>query len=196
LEDLLENFAMMYQDNPLLVTTMRKMLEVKEACRPDFTNIMNAIPGYEEICQFFSINNCEGNVFRGGDLTDPNLINQNNHGVNVGYQKPMQMQKRQDNSYPQQQRYNNGYPQHQNNMHYNNVHMHQQQPQLQQSYSNYYKQGHSEKQNQYQTPNQQPITNDSQGNTKMIDGKMFKEVSETIRETNAQGHPVQRTITK
>jgi len=84
LEDLLENFAMMYQDNPLLVTTMRKMLEVKEACRPDFTNIMNAIPGYEEICQFFSINNCEGNVFRGGDLTDPNLINQNNHGVNVG----------------------------------------------------------------------------------------------------------------
>lgn len=71
LEILLEEFGVKYPDNPLLITTVRKMVEVEESARPDFINIKNAIPPYDEVCEYFEALKGQNNCYE--DLTDPNL---------------------------------------------------------------------------------------------------------------------------
>lgn len=64
LQKLIDEFHRKYDDNPLLVTTVKKMLSIDEADRPDFKTIMNAIPPYNEIVEFFE---GEDQYFDGGD---------------------------------------------------------------------------------------------------------------------------------
>jgi hypothetical protein len=49
LDELLNDFEDKYQDNPLLFTSLRKMLEMNEEERPDFINLKSALPEYEVI---------------------------------------------------------------------------------------------------------------------------------------------------
>lgn len=53
LEDLLNEFENKYLNNPLLFTSVRKMLEVDEENRPDFVNLVSALPEYEIILDYF-----------------------------------------------------------------------------------------------------------------------------------------------
>ena len=55
-ENLLSKFIEKYPNNPLQITTVRKMLEINESYRPDFVNIKSAIPSYDEICEYFENN--------------------------------------------------------------------------------------------------------------------------------------------
>lgn len=64
LQKLIDEFQRKYDDNPLLVTTVKKMLSIDEADRPDFKTIINAIPPYKEIIEFFE---GEDQYFDGGD---------------------------------------------------------------------------------------------------------------------------------
>lgn len=84
LEAFIDEFANKYQDNPLLITTVRKMLEINEAARPDFINIKNAIPPYEEVCDYFEHLRGQNHQYE-EDLTDPYLI-QGHHGQQSGMQ--------------------------------------------------------------------------------------------------------------
>ena len=49
LDELLNEFEERYQDNPLLFTSVRKMLEVNEDERPDFISLKSALPEYDVI---------------------------------------------------------------------------------------------------------------------------------------------------
>jgi len=49
LDELLNEFEDRYQDNPLLFTSLRKMLEINEEERPDFINLKSALPEYDVI---------------------------------------------------------------------------------------------------------------------------------------------------
>jgi len=49
LDELLNEFEDRYQDNPLLFTSLRKMLEMNEEERPDFINLKSALPEYDVI---------------------------------------------------------------------------------------------------------------------------------------------------
>lgn len=64
LQKLIDEFHRKYDDNPLLVTTVKKMLSIDEADRPDFKTIVNAIPPYKEIVEFFE---GEDQYFEGGE---------------------------------------------------------------------------------------------------------------------------------
>jgi serine/threonine protein kinase len=64
LQKLIDEFTRKYDDNPLLITTVKKMLSIDEADRPDFKTIMNAIPAYKDIVEFFE---GEDQYFEGGD---------------------------------------------------------------------------------------------------------------------------------
>jgi hypothetical protein len=100
LEHLIDEFATRYPDNPLLITTVRKMLEVREDARPDFINIKNAIPPYEEVCSFFDAMKQDSGYEE--DLTDPHLM----HG---GDHHGQQQQGHQDYSHNNQSINNQGY---------------------------------------------------------------------------------------
>jgi len=76
-DDMKEEFANKYSENPLLVTTLGKMLEIEESHRPDFISIKTAIPSYDQIIAYFVQN--RGSCTYESDLTDPNLIPQNGH---------------------------------------------------------------------------------------------------------------------
>ena len=73
-DDMKEEFANKYSENPLLVTTLGKMLEIEESHRPDFISIKTAIPSYDQIIAYFVQN--RGSCTYESDLTDPNLIPQ------------------------------------------------------------------------------------------------------------------------
>ena len=52
-EELLGEFEMKYEDNPLLYTSVRKMLEINEDERPDFIGLKSALPEYEVVKDYF-----------------------------------------------------------------------------------------------------------------------------------------------
>lgn len=84
LQDNLGEFSQKYQDNPLLVTTVTKMLETRESSRPDFINIKGAIPTYSEIMEYFERGDDE---YYDQDFTDPNHGNDDyNQYDNQGFQ--------------------------------------------------------------------------------------------------------------
>lgn len=249
LECLIEEFAVKYPDNPLLITTVRKMLECKEAARPDFNNIKSAIPCYNEVCEYFDIVKVNTDAHE-PDLTDPYLMH--------GGQQPQQFNQHQ--SYPSHQ---NGYsrqhdpqalstpnygghghghqevevqahrqPQHyggQSQVHggshhgYGNQHTnYDSHPQTVHHDSGYtsgqnyqnssHGQSHAQPQNNYLTSGLKSShhtqstehsnnvsshnAGNGSGNTKMIDGKLYKEVSETKTEINDQGQSVKRIYVK
>jgi serine/threonine protein kinase len=82
LQENLNEFSQKYQDNPLLVTTVTKMLEVRESSRPDFINIKGAIPTYSEILEYFERGEDE---YYDQDFTDPHHGNDNFDQYNQGY---------------------------------------------------------------------------------------------------------------
>ena len=53
LEELLGEFEVKYEDNPLLFTSVQKMLEINEEERPDFIGLKSALPEYEVILDYF-----------------------------------------------------------------------------------------------------------------------------------------------
>lgn len=55
----LNQFSELYKDNPLLLSSVRKMVEVDEMLRPDFGSLKAVMPGYEKIKAYFSTLNCK-----------------------------------------------------------------------------------------------------------------------------------------
>ncbi len=53
LDSYLDEFDMKYEDNPLLFTSVRKMLENDEEERADFLSLKEAMPDYKVICDYF-----------------------------------------------------------------------------------------------------------------------------------------------
>lgn len=260
LECLIEEFAVKYPDNPLLITTVRKMLECKEAARPDFNNIKSAIPCYNEVCEYFDIVkvNTDANE---PDLTDPYLMHggqqpqhysqhqsypshQNgysrqhnpqamstpNYGNNFwpknlgghghGHQEVEVQAHRQPQHYGGHSQVhggshhgysnqNNGYDSHPQTVHHDSRYTG---GQNYQNYSHGQSQSHGQPQNNYlsgglksshHTQSTEHSNNVSSynaggdsGKTKMIDGKLYKEVSDTRTETNGSGHNVTKTYIK
>jgi len=80
LERLLTEFGNKYEDNPLLVTTLRKMLSIEESERPDFKTILNAIPAYSEIIDYFEGEDQYYDNEGGEDFTQSNYPDQHHHG--------------------------------------------------------------------------------------------------------------------
>lgn len=96
LQENIDEFSRKFQDNPLLVTTVSKMLEVKENNRPDFINIKGAIPSYSEILEYFE--RTDEDVYEDEhDFTDPNGVNDNFDQYNQGFAN--QYDQRQPNNF-------------------------------------------------------------------------------------------------
>lgn len=53
LQKYIEEFEKAYEDNPLLCTTVANFLRVDERERKDFVEIVNALPDYKEITEYF-----------------------------------------------------------------------------------------------------------------------------------------------
>lgn len=53
LEELIQEFEMKNDDNPLLYSTVRKLLEIEEDERPDFPQLNGALPDFKEIQDYF-----------------------------------------------------------------------------------------------------------------------------------------------
>lgn len=49
----LSELEVRYDDNPLLYSSVQKMLELDEDERADFSGLKIAMPDYQEICDFF-----------------------------------------------------------------------------------------------------------------------------------------------
>lgn len=113
---LLDEFHRKYEDNPLLVTTLRKMLSVDESERPDFKTIINAIPSYTEIIEFFK---GDDQYYENDDFTNSQYLDEmgdnanyngpNDYQQNPGYGNKHPHQMQQGQGYPNQQQ--PGYPQ-------------------------------------------------------------------------------------
>lgn len=53
LQKYIDEFEKAYEDNPLLCTTVSNFLRVEERERKDFVEILNALPDYKEITEYF-----------------------------------------------------------------------------------------------------------------------------------------------
>jgi serine/threonine protein kinase len=53
LEELIQEFELQHDDNPLMYSTVRKMLEIEEDERPDFPQLLGALPDFKEIQDYF-----------------------------------------------------------------------------------------------------------------------------------------------
>lgn len=97
----LDEFELKYTDNPLLFSSVRKMLEVDESERPTFTDLKLALPDYAEICDYFykvehGLINEEEEMWD-ENSPDPNNnfqyseqeLNQNNYQSNYGVETNM-----------------------------------------------------------------------------------------------------------
>lgn len=107
LNKLLDEFNRKYEDNPLLVTTLKKMLAVDEAERPDFKTIINAIPSYTEIIEFFK---GDDQYYDNDDFTNSQYLddmggNAYDHGANDYHQDPGYA-----GQYPQNMQQGQGFP--------------------------------------------------------------------------------------
>ena len=100
LNQYVSEFQGQYCDNPLLFSSLQRMLELKEDDRADFVGLDSVIPPYPEICQYFFdlqhglINSNEGAddmdpQFGGQDMADP-------MGDQFGYQDQGQFQQQYD----------------------------------------------------------------------------------------------------
>ena len=76
LKGFIQEFGDKYNENPLLVTTLGKMLEMNEASRPDFINIKGAIPPYSDILEYFERG--DDSEYYEEDFTDPHRGAHNN----------------------------------------------------------------------------------------------------------------------
>ena len=47
-------FGEIYQDNPLLLSSVKRMVEINETARPDFASLKSAMPSYDKIKAYFS----------------------------------------------------------------------------------------------------------------------------------------------
>lgn len=56
LKNYLSNFERIYKDNPLLYTSLGKMLLINEKNRPDFVKLKDILPDYAVIKEYFSKN--------------------------------------------------------------------------------------------------------------------------------------------
>ena len=65
LDRLIGEFSKKYQDNPMVATTVSKMLCVEEAERPDFKGIVKAIPSYAEVLEYFEQEDQNDDEFTG-----------------------------------------------------------------------------------------------------------------------------------
>lgn len=94
LDRLIGEFSKKYSDNPMLVTTLAKMLTLEESGRPDFKAIIKAIPPYAEVLEYF-------------DQEDPydDTFTSNNYGQDYADQYYDPNHQSNYGGYPQQPQY-------------------------------------------------------------------------------------------
>ena len=98
LDELVKEFELKFSDNPLLFSSVKKMLDLSEEDRPDFLALKHALPDYEEIVTYFEkLENGELESEEEMDYQEDSIIN--NYGFNNENQQ-FDLLQTQNNSQP------------------------------------------------------------------------------------------------